>query len=133
MIFQVVRPDNEVETFRIGPHTPSMKTEDVVLVHKLWLQSIRPGSGLTPQNLHHSDIVTTALTRLARDLTRDPEDVYKALRRSRDDARFGPQPQRDTLTGTGAFQSPLLPPRSDLPPTEPRSNPPRPTPGDPKE
>jgi hypothetical protein len=122
----------EVETFRIGPHTPSMKTEDVVLVHKLWLQAIRPGSGLTPENLHHSDIVTTALTRLARDMARDPEEVYKALWRSRDDARFGP-PKPDTLVGTGTFQSPLLPPRTEAPPTEPRPPKPRPTFGEPKE
>ena len=36
-VFQVVRPDSTVETFRIGPHTPTMKTEDVHLVHKIWL------------------------------------------------------------------------------------------------
>ena len=32
-VFQVVRPDSTVETYRIGPHTPTMKTEDVHLVH----------------------------------------------------------------------------------------------------
>src|SRR6185312_13735454 len=36
-VFQVVRPDMTVETYRIGPHTPTMKTEDIHLVHKLWL------------------------------------------------------------------------------------------------
>src|SRR5205085_11806955 len=74
-VFQVVRPDLEVETFRIGPHTPGMKTEDVVLVHKLWLQMTRPGSGLTPDSVHHADIVSVALTRLAREYGRHPEEV----------------------------------------------------------
>ena len=133
-VFQVVRPDMEVETFRIGPHTPSMKSEDVVLVHKLWLQAItKPNAGLSAQTMHHSDIVSVALTRLARDFAREPEEVLKALRRSRDDARFGSAPQRDSLTGTGSFQSPLLPPESELPPTDPRrSGRPR-TLGEPKE
>src|SRR5262249_62383755 len=36
-VFQVVHDDNSVETFRIGPHTPTMKSEDVHLVHTLWL------------------------------------------------------------------------------------------------
>ena len=70
---------------------------------------------------------------LARDFAREPEEVLKALRRSRDDARFGSAPQRDSLTGTGSFQSPLLPPESELPPTDPRrSGRPR-TLGEPKE
>jgi len=34
-VFQVVRPELTVDTFRIGPHTPTMKTEDVHLVHRL--------------------------------------------------------------------------------------------------
>src|SRR5947209_13813977 len=35
VIFQVVKPDLEVETFRLGPHTPDMKAEDVALVHRM--------------------------------------------------------------------------------------------------
>ena len=57
-VFQVVRPDH-VDTFRIGPHTPTMKTEDVHLVHKIWLD-IKQSAGA--EDIHHSDIVTLALT-----------------------------------------------------------------------
>src|SRR5262249_21150573 len=32
-VFQVVHPDHQVETFRIGPHTPTMKSADFNLVH----------------------------------------------------------------------------------------------------
>jgi len=77
-VFQVVRPDMTVETYRIGPHTPTMKTEDVHLVHKLWLDVKKlPGT----EDIHHSDIVTLALTRLARDYNVDKEDVLKNLKK----------------------------------------------------
>jgi hypothetical protein len=77
-VFQVVRPDMTVETYRIGPHTPTMKTEDVHLVHKLWLDVKKlPGT----EDIHHSDIVTLALTRLARDYNLDKEDVLKNLKK----------------------------------------------------
>jgi len=120
VVFQIVRPDLQVETFRLGPHTPSMRTEDIVLVHKLWLQMKRPGSPLYDKELHHADIVTVALTRLARDFAREPVEIYKALRKSRDEARFGPNPPNESLSGTGSYTAPLLP-SSQPPPTEPRS------------
>ena len=77
---QVVRPDMQVDTFRIGPHTPTMKTEDVHLVHRLWLNITRE-SGL--DRCHHHDILTEALTRFARDYAgHDREDILKGLRRT---------------------------------------------------
>ncbi|HEX4603651.1 MAG TPA: APC family permease [Candidatus Angelobacter sp.] len=77
-VFQVVRPDSTVETYRVGPHTPTMKTEDVHLVHKIWLDIKRiPGT----EDIHHSDIVSLALTRLSRDYSLDKDDVLKNLKR----------------------------------------------------
>ncbi|HET9183151.1 MAG TPA: APC family permease [Candidatus Angelobacter sp.] len=85
-VFQVVRPDMMVHTYRIGPHTPTMKTEDVHLVHKLWLDVKKlPGT----EDIHHSDIVTLALTRLARDYNLDKEDVLKNLKKG----VHGPMPK----------------------------------------
>ena len=86
-VFQVVRPDNTVESYRIGPHTPTMKTEDVHLVHKLWLDVKKHGG---TEEIHHSDIVTLALTRLARDYNLDRDEVLKTLKRS---AQGGPPPK----------------------------------------
>lgn len=77
-VFQVVRTDSTVETYRIGPHTPTMKTEDVHLVHKIWLD-IKRVQGT--EDIHHSDIVTLALTRLSRDYNLDKEDVLKNLKK----------------------------------------------------
>ncbi len=79
-VFQVVHPDFNVETFTIGPHSPAMKTEDIHLVHRLWLNITRE-HGL--EKLHHHDILTEALTRFARDYAgRDREDILKELRKT---------------------------------------------------
>jgi len=79
-IFQVVRPDLKVDTFHIGPHTPSLKTEDVHLVHRLWL-NITHEPGL--EALHHHDILTEALTRFAREYAgHDRQDILRDLRKA---------------------------------------------------
>ncbi len=76
-VLHVASAEGEVSTFRIGPHTPTMKSEDVHLVHRLWLDLTKQ-RGL--DKIHHSDIVTLALTRLARDYGgRDREDILRAL------------------------------------------------------
>ncbi len=78
-VLQVVKPSFEVETFRIGPHTPDLKTEDIHLVHRLWLNITRE-QGL--EKLHHSDIVSAALSRFARDYAgRDREEIVNLLKK----------------------------------------------------
>jgi amino acid transporter len=88
-VLQVVGPDGDLDTFRIGPHTPTMKDEDVLLLHRLWLNITRePGL----ENLHHHEILTEALTRFARDYgAREREDILKKLRRAGGDSD-GPHP-----------------------------------------
>ncbi len=93
-VFHVVHPDMRVETFRIGPHTPSIKAEDVQLVHRLWLD-LTQEPGL--DKLHHSDIVSEALERFARECVgQEREDVLREFRRL-EDVRHGTQPP--LLTG----------------------------------
>jgi hypothetical protein len=89
-VLQIVQPGSVVDTFRIGPHTPTMKNEDVVLLHRLWLNMTQePGLG----NVHHHDILTEALTRFARDYSaHDRETIVKELKRHTADA--GPMPIR---------------------------------------
>jgi hypothetical protein len=81
-----VRPDFSVENYTIGPHTPSLKAEDVQLTHRLWLQLTRtPGL----EKLHHADIISLALTRLARDYAgRERKDVVAEFKSGKD-KRFG--------------------------------------------
>ncbi len=78
-VLQIVKPDMAAETFRIGPHTPDLKTEDITLVHRLWLDATRePGL----EKLHHSDVVTEALTRFLRDYNGpNREEILKSLKR----------------------------------------------------
>jgi len=79
-VAQIVHPDMKVDTFHIGPHTPSMKTEDVHLVHRLWL-NITHEPGL--DKLHHNDILTEALTRFARDYTgHNRDEILRELRKA---------------------------------------------------
>jgi len=60
--FYVVPPTGEAESFHIGPHAPTIPASDVQLVHRLWLNMRRDPD---MDDLHHSDIVSFALTRLA--------------------------------------------------------------------
>jgi hypothetical protein len=109
IVFQVVRPEGTVDTFRIGPHTPTMKTEDVQLVHRMWLR-LRKFPGM--EELHHSDIVTFSLTRMALDFSRDPDELLRALRKGegRTTGALAPEPRTPALE----------PPKSQQPPSERR-------------
>ncbi len=76
--FYVVSPEGEAQAFHIGPHAPSLQADDVRLVHRLWLNFKRDPE---MQDLHHTDIVTYALTRLAAEYARDREETLRGLRR----------------------------------------------------
>jgi amino acid transporter len=76
--FYVVMPDGNAQAFHIGPHAPTLQAEDVQLVHRLWLNFRRDPD---MHGLHHSDIVTYALTRLATEYARDKVETIKELRR----------------------------------------------------
>ena len=77
--YVIVNPDGQAQNFNLGPHAPALGGDDVELVHRLWLNISRdPGFS----NLHHSDIVTYALTRLASQYARDKGDILNELRRS---------------------------------------------------
>jgi hypothetical protein len=58
----------------------------VELVHRLWLNFRRDPE---MQNLHHSDIVTHALTRLAAEYARDKQETLIGLRRRVQDGTQG--------------------------------------------
>jgi amino acid transporter len=77
--FYVVREDGSAQAYHIGPHAPHLQPDDVQLVHRLWLNFRRDPDLAT---LHHSDIVTYALTRLASEYARDKLETVKGLKRS---------------------------------------------------
>ena len=102
--FYVVGPNGETKVFFIGPHAPSLSPDDVQLVHRLWLNMRRdPLAG----DLHHSDIVTYALTRLASQYAREKVEILRDLRNCRaaeaqDKLHYGSQ--ESNLTGVGPSQ-----------------------------
>nr|WP_233581449.1 APC family permease [Acidipila sp. EB88] len=82
--YVIVTPDGQAQTFHLGAHAPTLNADDVQLVHRLWLNISRdPGFS----ELHHSDIVTYALTRLASDYARNKPEILDELRRTGCDGR----------------------------------------------
>ncbi len=78
--FYVVDPGGQSKVFYIGPHAPALGPDDVQLVHRLWLNMRRDPS---VSDLHHSDIITFALTRLASQYAREKTEVLRELRNCR--------------------------------------------------
>ncbi len=74
--FYVVKPDGESLSFHIGPHAPAIQPDEVELVHRLWL-NLRRAPDM--QHLHHSDILTYALTRVAREFNQDKQATLQGL------------------------------------------------------
>jgi len=74
--FYVIKPDGEALSYHIGPHAPTIQPDEVQLVHRLWLNLRRDPS---MRNLHHSDIVTYALTRMASEFARDKSATLNGL------------------------------------------------------
>jgi amino acid transporter len=77
--FYVVQPNGEALSFHIGPHAPALQPAEVQLVHRLWL-NLRNAQSM--QDLHHSDVITYALTRMAAECSRDREGTIRGLRQS---------------------------------------------------
>jgi amino acid transporter len=107
-VFHVVRPDDSVYTVRIGPHTPELRAEDIALIHRLWLDATKH---IDADQLHHSDVLSTALTQFAQLYARDPQEARKLLRKGgRSDKRFGSgEAPPDEGDGTGIFRAPDVP------------------------
>ncbi len=75
--FYIVKPDGQALSFHIGPHAPTIEADDVQLVHRLWLQLRRDPE---MQDLHHSDILTYAITRLAGEYVHDKQSIQQGLK-----------------------------------------------------
>jgi hypothetical protein len=76
--FYIVKPDGSSLNFHIGPHAPAIEPHEVQLVHRLWLNLRRAPE---MQDLHHSDILSYALTRMASEFARDKEGTLKELQK----------------------------------------------------
>jgi len=100
--YYVVPANGEVKVFYIGPHAPSLSPDDVQLVHRLWLNMRRDPA---VQDLHHSDIITYALTRLAGQYAREKVEIVRDLRNLRA-ASMPDAPRLSTPTDNAAVELP---------------------------
>jgi amino acid transporter len=65
LCLEVCAPDGTVREYMIGPHTPSLRPQDVELMHQLWLQiTADPKFAGT----HHYHVIALALEELRREL-----------------------------------------------------------------
>jgi amino acid transporter len=62
---EVCAPDGAIREYSLGPHTPRMRTQDVELMHKLWLDITADPKFA---GAHHYHIVALALEELQREL-----------------------------------------------------------------
>jgi hypothetical protein len=63
-ILKLISPDGTERVYELGAHRPTITPEDIELTHKLWLDLAREN-----ESLHHNEIISLALERLAQDLT----------------------------------------------------------------
>ena len=77
--FRVVDAAGSTEDFYLGAHAPSLAEDDVIAIHKLWLDVTHEKDGA---NARHKEIVSLALARLAADLKgNDRQRVLRDLRK----------------------------------------------------
>jgi amino acid transporter len=103
--YYVIAQSGETKVFYIGPHAPALSPDDVQLVHRLWLNMRRDPS---VADLHHSDIITYALTRLAGQYAREKVEILRDLRSYRAAAAMPDSPRlgNPDADETGIRQSP---------------------------
>jgi hypothetical protein len=113
--FYVVDPAVDVKVFYIGPHAPNLSPDDVQLVHRLWLNMRRDPS---MPDLHHSDIITYALTRMAGQYAREKQEILRDLR----NYRAAEAPAKLRLGSQVPTASPEVPKQPALPPRPPHAS-----------
>jgi len=75
---EIFTPTGEKEFFLLGPHSPNLTSNEVRLVHQLWL---RFSDLVAPEELHHHDVVHFALDEVHKRICDGEEaDVVARLR-----------------------------------------------------
>ena len=84
---EVCAPDGSVREYALGPHTPRMRSQDVELMHKLWLDITADPKFA---GAHHYHIVALALEELKRELS--TEQRAQLLEKLHDEMNHSGQP-----------------------------------------
>ena len=76
---EIYAPGGEHEFFLLGPHAPNLTSNEVRLVHRLWL---RFSDLVAPEEIHHHDVVHFALDEVMKELEDGQiADVVNRLKR----------------------------------------------------
>ena len=73
---EIHAPDGTVHEYRLGPHTPRLRPQDLELLHQLWLE-VTADPELA--SLHHYHIVGAALQRLQDIMHSDPDGHRRVI------------------------------------------------------
>jgi hypothetical protein len=75
---EIFLPGGQREFFLLGPHAPHLTMNEVNLVHQLWL---RFSDLVSPEELHHHDVVHFALNEVQQEISEGKEhDVVERLK-----------------------------------------------------
>jgi len=77
LVLEIHEPNGRIHEYQLGPHTPRLRTQDLELVHKLWLNITADPKFA---GVHHYHIVALALQELQRELnTEEREELLMKL------------------------------------------------------
>ena len=62
-VLKLINPDESEVAYELGAHRPNVTPEDIELAHRLWLELAKEN-----EHLHHNQVVSVALRRLAKDM-----------------------------------------------------------------
>jgi amino acid transporter len=91
---EIFMPGGQREFFLLGPHAPNLTSNEVKIVHQLWL---RFSDLVSPEELHHHDVVHFALNEVQQELAAGKEsEVVERLKEhlAQNRARRVPQPPK---------------------------------------
>ncbi len=65
MSLELIGREGDVHRYELGPHAPHLRSQDLILLHDLWLKLT---TDPTLRNLHHYHVISLALRELQREL-----------------------------------------------------------------
>ena len=90
--------NGEVQSYLLGPHAPTLTSDDLDLIHKLWLEAVAE-VGI---EVHHRDVVRVALEKLRREMQGGKRsEAMDMIRRQADESPMTP-PSPDPTSARSA-------------------------------
>jgi amino acid transporter len=85
LTLEIYSPTGQEHVFYLGPHAPRLTTKEIDLLHGIWLEL---SNEVSPEELHHHDVVHIALEELRRNIQDGRRrEIIDALRKHLSDIR----------------------------------------------